>query len=168
MPEQTQLSKPEIIVFPGENAELPAKLLEREIYADPERFQAAMKLGAGILNDIVVKRAEDATPQKNSKTETKKTPEADNDEVKDAKILVSGIKRILNDPDLRKSIWFDEDTEARIKSDTKHAQLQRKSPRTEQVLKELRFQQFSVFVDRAVEFSAQDKASSKKGLRKTG
>lgn len=156
MPEQTQLTRPEIIAFPGDNAELPAKSLEREIYADPERFQRAMKFGHAILSDIV------------TEPDAARKIEADSEEVINAKELVrDNLRAIIDDERLRRAIWFDENTEARMDKDEEFKTLRKKSPRTESVLKEMRFRQFAIFVDSVVEYKSQD-VSPKKNLRRTG
>lgn len=157
MPQQTPLSRPEIIAFPGDNAELPAKSLERQIYAEPERFQQAMKLGHTILSDIV------------TENDPKKKIIPDTEEIVSAKNLVrDNLKAILEDEKLRRSIWFDDATEARMENDTEFKRLRNTSPRTESVLTELRFRQFKIFVDSVVEYESSQEKSTRKGLRRTG
>jgi hypothetical protein len=156
MPEQTLQNRPEIIAFPGDNAELPAKFLERQIYDDPERFKQAMKLGHTILNSVVLE------------DNKKENVVADTDKVIKAKELVGDkLKAIIEDEKLRRSIWFDDETEARFEKDKKYKELTRISPRTESVLKEIRFRQFAIFVDSVVEYKSQQQPE-KNRLRRTG
>lgn len=168
MPEQAQLTRPEIIAFPGDNAELPAKSLERQIYANPERFQQAMKLGVTIL-DETVELPEISTQNLDEEKIAKAQAELkQNEELNEAKLLVSdNLKAILEDEKLRRSIWFDDNTEARMEKDEEFKALRKKSPRTESVLKEMRFRQFAIFVDSVVEYKSQN-VSPKKNLRRTG
>lgn len=148
MPESTPRSKPELIAYPGDNAEFPAKVLEADIYVNAQLYKNALALGSIVLWDI--------------HTNAQGEPTEDQELIEHKKVIARSLKDILADDKLVKSIWFDDDSETALSGDEKYAGLLKKNPRSQETVEQMRFQRYVFFVDHVISWQEQVAAEKTK------